>query len=111
LARLAKQRGEAELAEQYWRRSLQRKPHGTQALEALAWHYYDAGRLEEAETLFRRATQVPAGSLEIPRHTAYAVFLYSQKRYAEARAQMEEALRRNPRDGHARKLQELLDQP
>jgi type IV pilus assembly protein PilF len=74
--------GRFDLAIERLQRALAQNPRLVEAHATIALAYYQAGDLENAETHYRRATQLDADDANAA--NAYAVFLCNQNRWAEA---------------------------
>jgi tetratricopeptide (TPR) repeat protein len=84
-----------------------REPNNGAYLDSLGWAYYRLGRFAQAEEQIRRAVDLAPGDPTMNDH--YADALFQQKKYSEAVAAWEEALRQWQASAPAEKDQNEID--
>lgn len=100
------QMGERENARAQYATVLQGDPKNVQAMNGVGLYYYQADRLHEAETLFRRA--IATKSSYLPPYNNLAVTLERMNKRAEGIKLLEKALQMNPNYGEARRNLERM---
>lgn len=100
------QMGERENARAQYASVLQSDPKNVQAMNGLGLYYYQADRLKDAETMFRRSISSKAAYL--PPYNNLAVTLERLNKRKEAIALLEKALKMNPDYAEARRNLERM---
>lgn len=100
------QMGEKDAARAQYAMVLQSEPNNVQAMNGIGLYYYQADRLKDAETMFRRS--ISAKSAYLPPYNNLAVTLERMNKRSEGIALLEKALKMNPDYAEARRNLERM---
>ena len=108
LGEIAQRLGQPEKAEAHYRAALNRSPLHRRALNNLGVIHMGRKEPGKALPLFERAVMLEPGNVRLQINLALSLAMSGRE--SEARKIVSEVLRRDPRNGSARKLLELLEQ-